>query len=732
MPAQGQSWKSDSERLKDIFDSIETGVQNLFESERYKQYLKVMSRFHQYSVNNTLLIYMQNPNATQVASFTKWKNQFSRNVKKGQKGIQIIAPVPYKQLIETPKLDPDTKLPMLDADNNVITELHVIQIPRFKPVFVFDASQTEGKPLPSLADELVGNVPNYEVFMEAVKRSSPVPIRLEQMSEDMDGYFSIDNQYIAIREGMSEVQTVCAAIHEIAHAKLHNYEKTREEDATWYAHIEPVQEKDRRTEEVEAESISYSVCAYFGIETGDNSFGYLANWSSGKELAELHSSLNVIGQTSSSLIYDIDRHYWEICKERGIERPPQQEYISVPAPIAEEDILPFADDYAKFISMAYMFDTVHGISAENVAELADFAAEKLRNHDLEPLQDALTSLGGILKVNGKPVFTNHVKLLSRLQQLDKQEYFPAQEDLSLLDEDKYLHVQMQGDGFSYTLYDKEDGAALYQGRLDALPGTEGRTNTTAILRMARDEILKLQDVQPASITTYPAEKVQQLLSEIAAKQPEQPTIPEPLEQESTVERSVPVSASDNGDVPDPTISVAAMNAYGYTDSEMLPLSKERAMELFERDIPVFMLYEGNSEGMVFEPEDVAMHSGLFGIFKADWDSAKDSVPAMAVQQPADIVVPKPSDVVSLPHADDPGHEKPPENYLKAAEMQLEDDYGMIDGIVNNGKAAAAQDHEEPKAPKREERPSVLAQLRDPDLKSKSEKAAHTKSAEMER
>jgi len=326
------------ERLQQITAGIEQGIKELFESEKYMRYLSVMSRFHRYSVNNTMLIYMQKPDATLVAGYNKWKNQFERHVKRGEHGITIIAPTPYKKKIEEQKLDPDTKAPMLDQDGKVIMEEREVEIPMFRPVKVFDVSQTDGKPLPELASSLSGNVQNYEAFMEALRRSAPVPLSVEPMAANMDGYFSPDRQRIAIREGMSEVQTVSAAVHEIAHSKLHNYAKAQEEAAR-AGDKEPPKKKDRNTEEVEAESISYAVCQYYGIQTGENSFGYIANWSQGKELPELRASLETINKAAGELIADIDRHYKVICKERGIDltaQPeqavPQQEATPGPAP----------------------------------------------------------------------------------------------------------------------------------------------------------------------------------------------------------------------------------------------------------------------------------------------------------------------------------------------------------------------------------------------------------------
>ena len=400
------------ERLQQITAGIEQGIKELFESEKYMRYLSVMSRFHRYSVNNTMLIYMQKSDATLVAGFNKWKDQFERHVKKGEHGITIIAPTPYKKKIEEMKRDPDTHAPILDADGKAVMEEKEIEIPMFRPVKVFDVSQTDGKPLPELASSLSGTVPHYEAFLEALRRSAPVPIEFEPMADNMDGYFSSDQQRIAIRPGMSEVQTVSAAVHEIAHSKIHNQKRIQIANDEQYQEVElfekpalfsnwrvsrddlpegvycydlrgsdddpgePIyvenrvgvnhagavlltepldlptegyirlteeeglnfiggfstlskflqdQKKDRNTEEVEAESISYAVCQYFGIQTGENSFGYIASWSKGKELKELRASLETINKTSGELISDIDRHYKEICKERGIDLTAKQE-----------------------------------------------------------------------------------------------------------------------------------------------------------------------------------------------------------------------------------------------------------------------------------------------------------------------------------------------------------------------------------------------------------------------
>ena len=307
------------EQLKEITDRIEAGIRDIFESgdmDKYRNYLRTMSRFHNYSLNNQALIHLQRPDATLVAGYNRWRDKFSRHVLRGEKGITIIAPTPYKKKIEQEKLDPDTKLPILDADGKVITEEKEIEIPMFRPVKVFDYAQTDGKPLPervaSPVANLTGSVENYEAFMEALRRSSPVPVEFKPLSADMDGYFSPKSQSITLREGMSEVQTVSAAVHEIAHAKLHNYGLQQAAER---------RHKSRNTEEVEAESISFMVCAYFGIETGANSFGYVATWSKNAELPEFRASLDTISKTANGIITDVEKHFAEVCKERGIELP---------------------------------------------------------------------------------------------------------------------------------------------------------------------------------------------------------------------------------------------------------------------------------------------------------------------------------------------------------------------------------------------------------------------------
>ena len=815
------------ERLREITDGIEQGIKELFESEKYMRYLSVMSRFHRYSVNNTMLIYMQKPDATLVAGYNKWKDQFERHVKKGEHGITIIAPTPYKKKIEEQKLDPDTKAPILDKDGKIVTEEKEIEIPMFRPVKVFDVSQTDGKPLPELASSLSGNVPNYEVFMEALRRSAPVPITFEAMAADTDGYFSADHQKIAIRQGMSEVQTVSATVHEIAHSKLHNQKKIQIANDEQYQEIElfdkpglfsngrivrdnlpegvycydlrgsdydpgePVcveeqvvvnhagsvllteplelaengrlmlteeeglnfvggfstlaqflqeQKKDRHTEEVEAESISYAVCKYFGIETGENSFGYIASWSQGKELKELRASLETINKTSGTLISDIERHYKEICKERGIDP-----------------------------------------NAKKEPEMAVLDAEANQ-----------------------------------------------QEALFLIDDATYLHIQSCDSGWDYTLYDAASMKELDGGQLD-MPEI---SRMKAVLQICDDNDLGRDSVKyaPLSMIETLQEAAYQQMQAEASQMAASSQLPEAQEQ-----------ALDEYPMPDEQVSTPDMQEYGYFYDGMLPVTRERALELDAAGLTVYVLHEDNTESMVFDPQEIMDHGGLFGVDREEWEKSPQfhekvmerqehqqereqaflsqnrdcfaiyqvsrddpqnvrfmnldwlkshdisidrsnydliytaplresgTVPEQLeklyeqfnLQKPADfhspsmsvsdIVAIKQDGKVSCHYCDSVGFTQIPgflpENPLKNAEMAVEDDYGMIDGIINNGAKeptvaeleqqarngqpiflmdlAAAAHREE-----REKKKSVMEQLKS-QPKAEHKKIAPKKSAERE-
>lgn len=313
-----------AQQVREITDKLEQGIKELFESEKFKEYLTTMSKFYNYSFNNTLLIAMQKPDATLIAGYTSWQRNFDRHVMKGEKGIKILAPAPYKAQEEREKIDPVTQKPVLDADGKPVTETVEVMRPAFKVVSVFDVSQTDGKELPDIAvDELTGSVENYAAFFEALKQESPVPISFEDIPGGAKGYFSHAENRIAIQEGMSEIQTVKTAIHEIAHAKLHAINPDEK--------IAPEERKDRHTKEVEAESVAYTVCQRYGIETSDYSFGYIAGWSSDKDTKELKGSLETIRSTAAEMIESIDAKFKVLLAEKS-----QEQTQEMPEPATEE------------------------------------------------------------------------------------------------------------------------------------------------------------------------------------------------------------------------------------------------------------------------------------------------------------------------------------------------------------------------------------------------------------
>ncbi|MCI5672994.1 MAG: YodL domain-containing protein [[Clostridium] symbiosum] len=321
-----------AEKLKEITDRLEQGITELFDSERYKEYLQVMSKFHNYSFNNTLLIAMQKPDASLIAGFNAWKNNFGRNVMRGEKGIRILAPSPYKIRQEVEKKDPQTGKTVIGKDGKPVTETKEIQIPAYKVVAVFDVSQTEGRELPSLsANELTGDVEKYEDFFAALEKTSPVPMGFEKIEGTAHGYYHLEEKRIAIDEGMSELQNLKTAIHEIAHAKLHDIDLNAPQE-------EQPDRPDRRTREVQAESIAYTVCQHYGLDTSDYSFGYVAGWSSGRELAELKSSLETIRATAAEIINSIDGHFAELQKEREAAKAQEAEKEPTPDLAAEPTV----------------------------------------------------------------------------------------------------------------------------------------------------------------------------------------------------------------------------------------------------------------------------------------------------------------------------------------------------------------------------------------------------------
>ena len=921
------------ERLREITDGIEQGIKELFESEKYMRYLSVMSRFHRYSVNNTMLIYMQKPDATLVAGYNKWKDQFERHVKKGEHGITIIAPTPYKKKIEEQKLDPDTKAPILDKDGKIVTEEKEIEIPMFRPVKVFDVSQTDGKPLPELASSLSGNVPNYEAFMEALRRSAPVPITFEAMAADTDGYFSADHQKIAIRQGMSEVQTVSATVHEIAHSKLHNQKKIQIANDEQYQEIElfdkpglfsngrivrdnlpegvycydlrgsdydpgePVcveeqvvvnhagsvllikplelaedgrlmlteeeglnfvggfstltqflqeQRKDRHTEEVEAESISYAVCKYFGIETGENSFGYIASWSQGKELKELRASLETINKTSGTLISDIERHYKEICKERGIDLHAKAEPETAPIEQPTGNLTYYVAECMEFSNLGEYHDNLsleeavriyQEIPAERMNGVKGIGFELKDGSDYEGPFPILTgqtidldTIQAIDYYRDNPLVQKAVKELAAA--MPEMEVLGAdanqQEALFLINDATYLHIQSCDSGWDYTLYDAASMKELDGGQLD-MPELSRKN---AVLQICDDNNLdstSLRHAPMSMIETLQEAAYQQMQAEtsqmIASSQ-----LPEAQEQ-----------ALDEYPMPDEQVFTPDMQEYGYSYDGMLPVTRERALELDAAGLTVYVLHEDNTESMVFDPQEIMDHGGLFGVDREEWEkspqfhekvmerqehqqereqaflsqnrncfaiyqvsrndpqnvrfmnldwleshdvsvdrsnydliytaplSESGTVPEQLeklyqqfnLEKPvdfhspsmsvSDIVAIKQDGKVSCHYCDSVGFTQIPgflpENPLKNAEMALEDDYGMIDGIINNGAKEPTVAELEQQArsgqpislmdltdaihrKEREKKKSVMEQLKS-QPKAEHKKTAQKKSAERE-
>ena len=726
--------------------------------------------------------------------YNKWKNQFERHVKRGEHGITIIAPTPFKKKIEEQKLDPDTKAPMLDAEGKVIMEEREVEIPMFRPVKVFDVSQTDGKPLPELASSLSGSVQNYEIFMEALRRSAPVPLSVEPMAANMDGYFSPDQQRIAIRAGMSEVQTVSAAVHEIAHSKLHNYAKAQEEAAR-AGDKEPPKKKDRNTEEVEAESISYAVCQYYGIQTGENSFGYIANWSQGKELPELRASLETINKAAGELIADIDRHYKVICKERGIDLAAQSEQTVPQQEAASEAEVPMQAPARHAYKLHSNFERTSPADSTYIQEYT--------------VADDLSLIPGEVLYAG--TYDECVKLHNALQDgsmTAEQVKAQAQaEKLYELDGRLYLHVQPCDGGYDYTIYDKGTMRALDGGQLDApeLP------LSTAALKICEMHDMGGQSIQYAPLSmieTLQEAAVQQMQAAAQAAAPETTMLPDAPEQHL-----------DEYPMPDPTLTQDDLEKSGYLDGDLLPLSKERAYELMERDLTVYIVQQGENPAMAFDTTDLDAYDGIFAVTREEWEESpafdaqvkermdhqqereqafldhkgdcfaiyqvkhtdelrdiryeglewlksigqtaqRDNYdlvytapllpsdlkgdtaeqlfyrfnnehpadyrhPSMSV---SDIVAIKRDGKVSCHYCDSFGFaEVPgflPDNPLKNAEMAVEDDYGMIDGILNNGQRQPPQ-RELP-----EKRKSVVEQLKS-QPKPEHKKTAPKKSAERE-
>ena len=424
--------QNSTERMKEITDRLETGIQELFESERYKAYLTTMSKFHNYSFNNTLLIAMQGGQL--VAGYNKWRDDFHRNVKKGEKAIKILAPAPFKAKKEVQKLDAQGR-PVMGKDGKPVTEVQEIQVPAFKIVSVFDVSQTEGEPLPSIGvEELTGSVERYGEFFKALEQTSPVPIGFEDIPGGSHGYYHLTEKRIAIQEGMSELQTLKTAIHEIAHSKLHAIDPEA-------LAIEQADRPDSRTREVQAESVAYAVCQYYGLDTSDYSFGYVAGWSSGKDLKELKASLETIRATAHELITTIDGHLAQLQKERQAqqEQPqaaPLEQAAEQPDPDSVFSKLPPEQQQEMTASVKAMLQTLIEADLKSTGEVS------------QGTKEAAQAQGFTIAGDGT------------LEQAEAQ-----QEAAYRLESGDYLYIQTSETGYDYTLYGP-DYKELDGGQLD--------------------------------------------------------------------------------------------------------------------------------------------------------------------------------------------------------------------------------------------------------------------------
>ena len=472
--------QNSAERMKEITDRLETGIQELFESERYKSYLTTMSKFHSYSFNNTLLIAMQGGQL--VAGYNKWRDDFHRNVKKGEKAIKILAPAPFKAKKEVQKLDAQGR-PVMGKDGKPITEVQEIQVPAFKIVSVFDVSQTEGEPLPSIGvEELTGSVERYGEFFKALEQTSPVPIGFEDIPGGSHGYYHLTEKRIAIQEGMSELQTLKTAIHEIAHSKLHAIDP--EAPA-----IEQADRPDSRTREVQAESVAYAVCQHYGLDTSDYSFGYVAGWSSGKDLKELKASLETIRATAHELITTIDGHLAQLQKERQAqqEQPqaaPLEQAAEQPDPDSVFSKLPPEQQQEMTASVKAMLQTLIDADLKSTGEVSQGTKEAAQAQGFTIAGD------GTLEQAKAP-----------------------QEAAYRLESGEYLYIQTSETGYDYTLYDP-DYKELDGGQLD---------NPGLTLAEAGKEILAIHELPAGTMEPLTGDRLDGFLE--AAEQAN--AIPQP-------------------------------------------------------------------------------------------------------------------------------------------------------------------------------------------------------------
>lgn len=554
-------YMSEKQKVKEITDKLEAGLKELFESEKYKSYLSTMSKFHNYSFNNTLLIAMQKPEATLVAGYQAWQKNFERHVNKGEKAIRILAPAPYKIKEERDKLDPVTGEMMFDENGMPQKEETEVTIPAFRAVSVFDVSQTDGKPIPELeVNELLSTVEGYEDFVQALMNISPVPIAFEDIPGDSKGYFSTAEKRIAVQENMSESQTLKTMVHEVAHSMLHDKEVNQSMDI-------PV--KDRNTKEVEAESVAFTVCQHFGIDTSDYSFGYIAGWSSGRNMKELKSSLDTIRKTASELITGIEGAMQELQLNREMEQEHGKESI----------LLVHNEDFSE-----YNLVSVRGMDSTELIS----ALSTMNEEDKSNISSYLESKGAwtteLADEQTEEAEEYHIDVRYNMdtdELIDVKERVeqPIDTNLSVMGQAEQLINQLEAEKNIFTS-EERNLIVNYAYKLDDMNKTRELAEKLAEKLAYREQYVQ-QDV---ALTIIDAK------AEIDA-------------------------------LPDPMIGLSEMREYGYQWNEMLPLTQEKALELFEHDLHVYLLHTDGTESLAESRERIEEHEGIFGVEKETWNKA---------------------------------------------------------------------------------------------------------------
>lgn len=593
-------------QVKEIIGRLEAGMQDLFTSEKYMSYLQTLARFPRYSTRNVLLIHMQKPDATLVAGFQTWQSKFGRYVKRGEKGIKILAPTPFTVKKERQKMDPDTHMPVLSSDGLPVTEEVELRIPRFKAIPVFDISQTDGKPLQDLqlVEELSGDVRHYELFLEALRAVSPLPISFKAFPPEQDG----ECEYgvgIRIREGMSEIQTIAAIVHEITHAVLHDGTLQPEPD-------ENAKPKDSRTKEVEAESVAYTVCQYYGIETSPNSLGYIAEWSKSRELKELNASLDIIRKTAVTLIDGIDRRFRELAAERGIDLTAERSAVApaetVPPKECDEQAAQAAFARLAPGDMVYLENAVKPVQVVAVREtdvlfVAPELAVELTCSPEKVVRSLLVHAANLPLLEAAAEHSQPEAALAEPEAKPEKQY-----DLG------YGHL---GNGLTvWNRLEEQDGDYVTVAHIDPDRSvTFYDKNMPESVRAGIEEVARTSDMRISATQDAPVFHT--------PPEPQAPEMPEPIPEAAQMPKPAQTSPEPEDVPPDPAIGFSERDLYGYTDDAMLPLLTERALALFDADHTIYMLHPDNTEAMVFEREEIAGHDGIFGIEAEEWQAARE-------------------------------------------------------------------------------------------------------------